>query len=151
MKKNNTNSYLENDDEQGGGQTGEIEFKDFLSAGPERDDLLSGDQLKVLLQQHANQHQTKVYHQKSKQEQIAAVKAGQLSVESFRHSQAQTSGFKANPVLKDKIQFHVGQDKETNLLAENNRSEANPENRYTLQKKQQPENAPVFNPKPNPF
>lgn len=143
----------EEDHEGAGGQSGKVEFRDFLSTGPLREDLLPPDQLKRILSEHRSQHEGRVKKQKELREHYQAVKEGKMPVQTLRESQGSglNSAYPPHPILADKAQFS-GIDKEINPspsenLADTNEADRNElENQYRLQ--YAPKIQPKFNPKP---
>lgn len=140
-----------------GGQSGQIEFKDFLASTENvRDDLLSGEEKKRLLSVHENVHEARVKKQKALKEQRQAVKEGKISVQDYRQGLGNSghSQYKINPILADKAQFS-GIDRQENPLPNENIAETNQEQRQELdlqyRLRYQPQNAPKFNPRPSPF
>src|SRR5438045_902483 len=68
-----------------GGQSGKIEFRDFLASGANlRDDLLPIDEKKRLLSTHKDLHESKVKQQKEKRDQYKDLKNGKLPLQTYR-------------------------------------------------------------------
>lgn len=144
--------------EAGGGQSGQIEFRDFLSNVERvRDDLLPANEKRRLLSVHKDTHITRVKAQKERRELYAKLKSGKIPLRAYREgsmSAGMSSQFKPNPAIADKAQFS-GIDKQvigdpTQNVAETNqdqRQEVDNELRYRLGM----QNTPKFNPKPSPF
>lgn len=138
-----------------GGQSGTIEFKDFVTSDANfRDDLLPYEKRKHLLATHKDVHEAGVKKQKEKRQQYKDLKEGKVQLKEFREGLAATSGnsqYKANPVLANKAQFS-GVDKQVNALPTENLAETNQEKRDELLNElkyrlgYQP--SPTFNPKP---
>lgn len=152
-QKNITNKQEDTDDESGaGGNSGQIEFADFLSSGAsKRDDMLSPDEKKRLLSQHKGTHEGRVKNQKEVREQRKLLKEGKVSKQSYQQGMvAESSQYQAHPILSDKAQFS-GIDRQTNPLPTENVAETNKENRNKLENQYRlrhaPQHAPGFNPK----
>lgn len=162
--KRKKNKYLEEDEETGGqtgeegsgGQTGQVEFRDFISAGESlRDDQLSGEEKRRLLLVHQNTHATAVLKQKKLLAERRLLKEGKLSLEAFRAGQMANTGYKIHP-LSEKAQFS-GKDKQVSDLPTENEANTNDKKQEELQYQynltHRPEYAhqPKFNPKPTPY
>ncbi|MBX3709168.1 MAG: hypothetical protein KIT56_04065 [Gammaproteobacteria bacterium] len=144
------------DSENGsGGQSGKIEFRDFLATGANlRDDLLSFEEKKHLIAIHQDVHELKVKQQKEKRQQYKDLKEGKIPLKTYREGLAASgmgAQYKANPMLANKAQFS-GIDKQVNNLPTENLAETNQEKRDELLNElkyrlgYQP--TPTFNPKP---
>jgi len=163
-KKKKLNSFdRENeDDETGqdsasgtGGQSGQIEFHDFLATGANvRDDLLPYDEKRRLLSLHKDIHELRVKQQKEKRDQYKNLKEGKIPLNAYRDGLRASGGsaqFKTNPILAQSAQFS-GIDRQVSGLPTENIADTNQEQRDELQNElryrlgYQP--APTFNPKP---
>ncbi|VVC77283.1 hypothetical protein AQUSIP_26100 [Aquicella siphonis] len=139
-----------------GGQSGQIEFHDFLATGANlRDDLLPFEEQKRLLSTHKDLHEAKVKQQKEKRDQYKDLKNGKVPLKAFREglmASGLNAQYKANPILANKAQFS-GIDRQVNALPTENLAETNQDKRDELLNElkyrlgYQP--APAFNPKPH--
>lgn len=149
----------EDDDETGtgsGGQSGGIDFVDFLS-NPEsiRDDLLSPEQKKQLLSNHQDINEDKVKKQKSKRDDYKALKDGKTNLQAFRAEKRGDNAYKTNPILAASAQFSGAVDKQVNPNPQENNAETNNEKKNELRLnhdlKHDNKPAPQFNPTPRPY
>lgn len=152
----NKNLKLPSEEEESGssGQSGAIEFRDFLTtASQTRDDLLSADEKKRLLSQHKDIHELRVKKQKEIRDNRQLLKNGQAEVRKANRQArlAAISPYKPNPILANKAQFS-GIDRQVNALPTENVAETNAEMRdeleYQYRLRYAPNNAPQFHPKP---
>jgi len=138
-----------------GGQSGKIEFRDFVTSRAEmRDDLLPFEEIKHLITIHKDIHESKVEQQKAKRDQYKDLKNGKIPLQTFRAGLAgsgMNAQFKANPILANKAQFS-GIDKQVNSLPTENLAETNQDKRDELLNELRYrlgyEARPTFNPKP---
>lgn len=158
-KKDNKIIELDDDGESGksgsGGQSGSIEFKDFVTSDANfRDDLLPYEQRKHLLATHKDVHEAGVKKQKEKRQQYKDLKEGKVPLKEFREGLAASgarSQFKANPALVNQAQFS-GVDKQVTALPNESLAETNQEKRdelvNDLKYRLGYQATPTFNPKP---
>ena len=157
-KKDNYNQT--DDDGSGkGGASGEIVFKDFLKSGMEqRDDLLTGVELRNLLAAHKDTSEGRVKKQKELRDQRADLKAGkQQTYEQQGYAAENQTPYKPHPALMDKAQFS-GIDRQVNALptinaADTNEADRNElDNQYRQKYELEPKQAPslVFSTKLKP-
>lgn len=154
------------DDDRGqtgrGGSAGEIEFryKDIYSSEP-RDDLLSQDDAKRLLSQHAHLHKDYVTKQRNLRKERKARKEGPESLTKLSRGMGdyqmgghQVSNYKTHPITQ-KAQFSGATDQKVVNVASLNDANTNEENKKQLENQYQNQlrmtNAPKFNPKPRPY
>lgn len=140
-----------------GGQSGQIEFRDFTASTQHtRDDLLPADEKKRLLSVHKDTHEQRVKKQKDLRELRTELREGKLNQQRYREGLAKAglgggSQYKANPVLANAAQFS-GIDKQENPLPTHNEANTNDGDRKELadrfELRYAPKNAPVFNPRP---
>jgi hypothetical protein len=139
-----------------GGQTGAIEFREFITLGEQlRDDLLPADEKKRLLIVHNQVHELGVKKQKSLREQRQAIKEGRVPMHQYGAGGGTNSSYLPHPELNKAAQFS-GTDQNVNLLPTENTAEINQaqreelQNRYQLRYAQENtlKNTPRFNPKP---
>lgn len=138
-----------------GGQGGKIEFRDFLATGPDRDDLLSSEEQRILLSQLADIHEQKVKDQKQKRDEYKNVKEGKVALQDFRAGKmgmGVSAQYKVNPKLANKAQFS-GVDRQVNVLPTENHADTNENDRNELQDELRYrmgyQATPKFNPKPH--
>ncbi len=155
LKDENGETEGESGSGTSGGQSGQIEFRDFLASDQYvRDDALSPEAKKRLLSVHSDAHESRVEKQKAVRDQRALLKSGKLSLETYRQegmAKSQQWQFKAHAILANKAQFS-GIDQKENPLITENIAEANQDKRneltYSPSPRMQPENTPRFNPRP---
>jgi hypothetical protein len=156
-KKPKNHDATTTDDESGsgsGGKSGQIEFRDFIGTGEQRDDLLSYDEKKRLLTAHSTTHEGRVKKQKELRDERKQVKEGNVSKKSYgQGAAAGYTNYPAHPVLKDKAQFS-GIDRQTTSVPNDYVADTNDENKNELENSYRlrfaPQIAPKFNPKPIP-
>jgi hypothetical protein len=154
MLENNSKGEYDDDDEgtgSSGGQSGHIEFHDFINPGAERDDLLPPDQIRRILAEHAAQHTERVQKQKNLRDDYKAVKQGKKSLQVLREGKG--SGLNAtylpHPKLSLEAQFS-GIDKEVSPNPSDNMADTNEADRNELENQYRLQHAPKFQPKFNP-
>lgn len=140
--------------EDTGSNTGQIEFRDFVHANQSRDDLLPPDEIRRLLTVNKNLHEAKVKKQKALRDERQALKEGKVDLKDYRQGLSEESNYKAHPLLSEKAQFS-GRDRQVNDLPNENIADTNPADRNELknnyERKYQPQNAPKFTPKMTPY
>lgn len=153
-KRKMTQLPHEQDDDGSSGQSGSIEFRDFIGGGGSlRDDMLPFDEQKRLLAVHNNTHEGRVKKQKELRDQRKDLKDGKTPLANYREGlkAGMRSQYPAHPALSDKAQFS-GADRQVNSLPTENNAETNDADRNELQAqynlRHRPEVAPKFNPKP---
>ncbi len=137
-----------------GGQTGAIEFRDFITAQTSlRDDNLPPDELRRLRAVHGIAHELRVKKQKELRDTRQDLKNGKITLDNYRQGLAaeMNSKYPPHPTLANKAQFS-GIDKQENVVPSLNEAKTNDENRNELenryQNKYQPQMGKKFNPKP---
>lgn len=153
-KPKNQDDIVDDDESGSGGKSGQIEFRDFIGTGEQRDDLLSYDEKKRLLAAHSNTHEGRVKKQKELRDERRQVKEGKVSRKAYYEGlAANQSRYPAHPVLRDKAQFS-GIDKQTTAIPNDSLTNTNDENKNELENSYRlrfaPQAAPKFNPKPMP-
>lgn len=139
-----------------GGQSGKIEFRDFVTSRADmRDDLLPFDEKKRLLSTHKDLNESKVKQQKEKRDHYKDLKNGKIPLAVHRAGLmggGMNAQFKANPILANKAQFS-GIDRQVNSLPTENLAETNQDARDELMNELKYrlgyEARPTFNPKPH--
>ena len=142
------------------GQSGAIEFRDFLATSQNlRDDQLSGEEKHRLLVVHKDVHELRVKKQKELRDSRKELKEGKVNLQDFRQEQgqgyaAERSQYKANPILAQSAQFSGSVDRQVNAVPTEFIAETNPEKQnelsYQYQLRHRPNYAPApqFHPKP---
>lgn len=143
---------FEDDDDSSGGQSGQVEFRDFLASNDEtRDDLLSSEQRKIKLSEHNYSHEARVKAQKDKRDHYKDLKNGKIPLEVYRADRAGMgeAKYKSFPLLANSAQF-AGKDPQTNSIP-NDKLDTNMQDQEELQLRlgQKLQAQPRFNPKPN--
>lgn len=151
-KKQMHQNRQEEDESGSGGQSGNLEFKDFLAPSASRDDLLSVDEKKRLLSNHKDTHELRVKKQKELLDLRKQLKEGKIDVNQYKQGMGRNNQYQINhPILSNKAQFS-GIDRQVNALPSENMAETNEDKRneldYQYRLRYMPENAPRFNPKP---
>lgn len=144
----------QHDDEgtgESGGQSGQIEFRDFINPGASREDLLPPDQRKRLLSEHDAQHAERVKKQKIARDDYKAVKNGKKSVQSLREGRGSglNSTYLPHPKLSQQAQFS-GIDSKVSPNPADNVADTNEADRNDLENQYRLQHAPKFQPKFNP-
>ena len=159
-KKNR--SLIDKEEDEGGGQSGgssggasgEIAFRDFLGTGETRDDLLSGNEKKRLLNVHEKLHEALVIKQKVANDKRQQLKEGKMSLQDYRQS-INAGQYGYHPILSQAAQFS-GMDSQVNYVPTENTAETNAEKgeelryQYTLAYQPSPRIRHA-SPKPTPF
>lgn len=132
-----------------GGQSGHIEFRDFISNKESlRDDLLTPEEKRL----HEVIHESRVKKQKNRLENRQAVKEGKVSLASYKQglsAAAEGSRFLAHPAFENSVQFHANQN--SNELPHNTISDTNEDKRDELQFQLRIQPRPGYaSPKPRP-
>ena len=132
-KRNQIDNQEDEDASGQGGKSGQVEFRDFLSIGPSRDDQLSPAEKKQLLAMHKEVHESRVKKQKTLREERASLREGKKS---YGEKQGLAGGrntqYKAgHPILGDKAQFNGSIDE--NPLPSENNAETNDDKRDELE------------------
>lgn len=159
MSKKPTDKYkktsMSGEDDDGrtgdGGQSGDVEFRDFLSSGETlRDDMLPPDEVKRLLSVHKEGNEARVKKGKETNDKRQQLREGKINAQEYREGKGHgmESQYKAHPALADKAQFH---DPQVTLDPNEQVNEANPELqnelRHEYRLKHEPQHQPDFNPR----
>jgi hypothetical protein len=152
----------ENDDASTGGQTGAIQFRDFLLPSDAPDDVLPETEIRRLLKVHEGKHKSDVDNQKRKRKERDDIKNGRVQAQQYdalglRRGSGGGGGaspYKTHP-LSNHAQFDGATDRKVTGVPSLNESEVNEADKndllnelnLTLQHK----HVPKFNPKPRPF
>lgn len=115
-----------------GGQSGQIEFRDFLAGGERLRDDLSPDELKHALAVLSDASEQRIKDQQKKRDLYKDLRNGKVPLRDFRAAMGMNVDYRAHPTLADKAQFS-GADKEVNALPTENIAETNNEKRNQLQ------------------
>lgn len=135
--------------ESGGGQTGEIAYRQFIGTGGEnRDDLLTGTEKKQLMLEHESAHKGVVKKQKDERDKITDLREGKTSYAAYKQGRGIGAGndqYKNHPTLSNSPQYSGA---EVNALPNDDLSNTNQEQREELRYRNQLVNRPRFNPQP---
>lgn len=115
---------IDEDSDEGGSQTGAIEFRDFIGTGPLRDDLLSGEELARLQTVHATENELHVRKAKDEMIERKQLKEGKISLENYRKNKAgrgTASQYEAHPALANMS----GRDPKVSQDPNNNNAQTN--------------------------
>lgn len=153
-KLNHTHLEDTDDSDEGGesgGQAGKIEFREFVTTGPLRDDL-PGDKLRHIIIMHEGAHLGAVKKQKEHIDILKQAKENKDNVNNKQRGQGNTLGggtghseYKDHPILSKKAN---GADNKVSPLPNENTADTNDELKNRLVNRLQ--NVPKFNPKPLP-
>ena len=136
------------DDDDSGGKSGEIEFTYHdIASGPQRDDLLPESEKKRLLQVHQSIHEGRVIRQKQVREQRAAMKKGKkMGLQANFGGQGFGSSYKVHPI-SHKAQF-AGIDRQNTFVPTENIAETNQDQREEIQLQYSLQYQPEYTPAP---
>jgi hypothetical protein len=153
MLENNSKGEYDDDEGtgSGGGQSGHIEFHDFINPSAQRDDLLPPDQIRRILAEHAAQHTERVQKQKNLRDDYKAVKQGKKSLQVLREGKGSglNTAYKQHPKLSREAQFS-GVDSKVSPNPSDNVADTNEADRNELENQYRLQHAPQFQPKFNP-
>jgi len=138
------------DDTSGtGGQSGHIEFKEFITNEALRDDLLSEDKRRQYLGTHDRITEGVIKKQKGTRDRYQQLKEGKLSLDKYRQEKGMSasSSYPPHPSLSNQAQFS-GADPEVNSLPDRYEADTNNENRNELEYRYNLVNRPQNVPRP---
>lgn len=135
-----------------GGQSGQIEFRDFLAAGERLRDDLSPEELKHWLAILTGDSEQRIKDQKNKRDQYTDLRNGKTQLHDFRAAMGRTD-YSRHPILSEKFS---GTDPQISPIPDANIADTNNDKRNELQYqynlRHHPEYAPThtFTPKLTP-
>lgn len=123
----------EDDDDGSGGQSGSIEFHDFIGTGESARDKLPQREKDRILNEHDIVSKDHVEKQETKRKQYEDLKNGKRSLAEHRQERAMREGFQNHPLFVNDPRKSGLIDDNMNPVPSDNTNEANPEDRHELQ------------------